>query len=105
MSGLYLVTVEAEPSADTDDSREYGGAYVNVYIQAASEAAALAAAQREIAQAGWACKAIDRVTYVTREDFTNEDDGLESFEQALIDGVRLDFHTFPIGAEDDDAVH
>ena len=105
MSGLYLVTIEAVPNAGTDDFREYGGAYVNVYVRETSDAAALALAQREIAESGWTCTVIESVAYVTRDDFTSEDDGLESFEQALIDGVVLDFHTFPIGAEDEDAVH
>lgn len=50
-------------------------------------------------------KAIDKVVYVTREDFTGEDDGLESFELALVEGVVLVFHTFPVGAGDDNGVH
>src|SRR5262245_38335968 len=98
MSGLYLVTIEAEPNADTEDFREYGGAYGKAYIREATEASALAAAQREIAEAGWSCKSIESIAYVTREDFTDEDDDLDSFEQALVDGVVLVFHTFPIGA-------
>jgi hypothetical protein len=105
MTGLYLVTIEAEPNAGTEDFEEFGGAFVNVYIREASEEAALASAQRAVAQSGWTCKAIEGIAYVTREDFTDEQDGLESFEHALTEGVVLDFHTFPIGADDDDVVH
>jgi hypothetical protein len=105
MSGLYLVTIEAEPNAGTDDFREFGGAYINVYIREISEAAALATAQREVAEAGWICKSIEKVEYVTRDDFTDEHEDLESFEQALVDGVVLDFYTFPIGADDSGAAH
>jgi len=105
MTGLYLVTIEALPNAGTDDFAEFGGAYVNVYISEASEAAALASAQREIAEAGWSCKTVENVTYVTREDFPENDEGIESFEQALVDGLVLDFHTYPIEPEGDDAVH
>jgi hypothetical protein len=105
MTGLYLVTIEALPNAGTDDFADFGGAYVNVYVSEASEAAALASAQREITEAGWSCKTVEKVAYVTREDFSDSDEGIESFEQALVDGVVLDFHTYPVEPEDDDAVH
>jgi len=45
------------------------------------------------------------VAYVTDDDFAQDDEGLESFKQALIDGVVLDFHTYPVEPEGDDAVH
>jgi len=105
MPGLFLVTIEALPNAGTEDFEEFGGAYVNAYVNEPSEAAALASAQREIAAAGWSCKAVDNVAYVTDDDFAQDDEGLESFKQALIDGVVLDFHTYPVEPEGDDAVH
>jgi len=105
MPGLYLVTIEALPNAGTEDFDEFGGAYVNAYIVEDTEAAALASAQREIAEAGWSCKSVEKVAYVTNEDFAEDDEGIESFKQALVDGVVLDFHTYPVEPQDDDAVH
>ena len=105
LPGLYLVTIEALPNAGTEDFEEFGGAYVNAYVKEASEEAALAVAQREIAEAGWSCKAVESVVYVTHEDYADDDEGIESFKQALLDGVVLDFHTYPVEPEDDDAVH
>ena len=105
MPGLYLVTIEALPNPGTEDFLEFGGAYVNAYVDEPSEAVALESAQREIAEAGWSCKSVDNVAYVTHEDFAQDDEGIESFNQALVDGLVLDFHTYPVEPEDDDAVH
>jgi hypothetical protein len=105
MDGLYLVTIEALPNPGTEDFDECGGAYVNAYIRESSEASALESAQRVITEAGWSCKAVESVAYVTREDFVEEDEGLESFEQALAEGVVLVFHTYPVGPDDEDVVH
>lgn len=105
MNGVYLVTIEALPNPDTEEFDDCGGAYVNVYVREASEDAALASAQREVAAAGWTCKAVDSVAYVTREDFTEDDEGLESFDLAFNDGLALVFYTFPVDPEDDDVVH
>ena len=105
MRGIYLVTVEALPAPGSQAFEEFGGAYVNVYLEEHSEGSARAAAQREIEDAGWICKAIEKVAYVTREDFADDPDGAANFDQALIDGATLVFHTFPIGPDDEDVVH
>ena len=102
---LYLVTIEALPNPGTEEYENCGGAYVNVYVREESEAAALETAQREVAASGWTCKSIEHTGVVTREDFTEDDDGLEYFEQAIEEGVVLVFHTFPISPDEGDAVH
>jgi hypothetical protein len=105
VEGLYLITVEALPNPGTEDFEEYGGAFVNVYIRETSEASALGAAEQEVASAGWSCKAVESVEYVTREDFIDDPDGLENFLEALKDGVVTVFHTYPVGPDEDDVVH
>ena len=105
MDGLYVVTIEALPSAGSDAFGQYGGAFVLVYIPSSSKESALQAAQREIADAGWNCKAVERIAYTTREDLKEDASGLEHFDQALIDGAVLVFHTYPMEPRGDDVVH
>ncbi|NGP52508.1 hypothetical protein [Thioalkalivibrio sp. XN8] len=105
MKGLWVVTIEALPSARSDAFAQYGGAFVLVYVTETSKEAALAAAQREISDAGWNCKAVESNTYTTRDDFTGDVAGLERFDQALIDGAVVVFHTYPVEPDKDDGVH
>jgi hypothetical protein len=105
VKGLYVVTIDALPSAGSEAFEQYGGAFVHVYIAETSKEAALAAAHREIADAGWSCKAVERIAYTTRDDFKGDAAGLEHFDQALIDGAVLVFHMYPLESDEDDVVH
>lgn len=103
--GLYLVTIEAAPLSETEAFEQFGGAYVNVYITAATEDEALQTAQEEITRSGWQCVSIENVLYVTRDDYVEDDEGREHFEQALVDGAVLVFNTFPPEPDEGDAIH
>ena len=94
MEGLYVVTVEASPLPGPD-FESVGGAHINLYIAAATEPEALDIASREVAEAGWRFDSLDQVTWVTRADYTDDDSGLEYFEQALIDGIVLVIYSYP----------
>jgi hypothetical protein len=97
MTGVYVVSARAVPSAP-EASAEPLGAYINVYTTAATEAEARGVALREIFEAGWHCECVEGVSWHTREDYSGDTSGREYFEQALIDGVVLVMHTFPLNA-------
>jgi hypothetical protein len=105
MNGLYIVTIDALPSPGTEGADSFGGAYINVYTTDQSEAAAVSTASREVAEAGWQSRAIQSVSFVTREDFEDDSEDLNYFEQAQIDGIVLVVHTFPNEADDADVRH
>ena len=93
---MFVVTVEASPPPGSDKFSEFGGAYINVYTAASeTEAHAIAVATAEVRDAGWHPDAVDEVNWVTRDDLTEPECGLEYYEQALIDGVVVVVHTFP----------
>ena len=94
MEGLYVVTVEASPLPGPD-FESTGGAYINVFTTASTEAEALGIASREVAEAGWRFDSVDQVVWVTRANYTDDTTGLEYFEQALIDGIVLVIHSYP----------
>ena len=105
MDGLYFVTIDALPLPGTEAAGSYGGAYISVYTSDQSEAAAVSTANREVAEAGWQSLVIQSVSFVTRQDFEDDSDGLAYFEQAQTDGVVLVIHTFPNEAQDADVRH
>ncbi|QRP63828.1 hypothetical protein I6J77_17320 [Rhodanobacter sp. FDAARGOS 1247] len=73
------------------------GAMVNVWVVAPTEQQALDRAAQEIQEAGWRIEVLDAVFVVTREDFSKDNTDLEYFEQALVDGIVLVFHTWQDG--------
>jgi hypothetical protein len=102
---LFLVTVVARPRHDNSESTKVGGAYVNCWIDEPSEVSAVARAEAEVREADWIPESIQKIVVVTRKDYESHEDGREYFEQALIDGVVLVFHTFPNEAAEDEAMH
>ena len=88
---------EVRPSAVSDSFVSYSGAVVNVWVDASTEQQALAIAAQEIQEAGWHIESLEAVFPVTRSDYSNDTTGLEYFEQALVDGIVLVFHTWQNG--------
>ncbi|WP_242102015.1 hypothetical protein [Lysobacter sp. M2-1] len=105
MEGIHVVFVEAAPLPGSDAFAIVGGAYIKVLTTALNETDALAIANHEVSEAGWSIRTVEDVSWVTRDDYTDGQEGIEYFEQALIDGVVLLVHTYPPGPEDGDALH
>jgi hypothetical protein len=96
---LYVVRYEVQPLPGTDNFAHSSGAFVNVWTEAASEQQALAVAAREVQDAEWRIESLEAVHPTVREDYADDDSGLEYFEQALIDGIVLVFHSWQEGTQ------
>lgn len=96
---LYVVRYEVQPLPGTDNFASSSGAYVNVWVEAVSEQQALAIAFQQIQEAGWRIESLEVVQPTTRDDYADDDSGLEYFEQALIDGIVLALHTWHDGTQ------
>ena len=94
---LYIVSYEAKPLPESEDFASCSGAAVNVWVDASTEEQALALAAQEVRDAGWSVESIERVFSATRDNYSDDPTGLEYFEQALIDGIVLVFHTWQEG--------
>jgi len=105
MGRMYFVTILARPSQDNARVGVFGGAYVNCWIEESSERAAIARAEKEVRAASWAPESIRSACVVTSDTYREDGEGREYFEQALIDGVVLVFHTFPDDGLEDDTLH
>ena len=96
---LYVVRYEASPLPGSDDFATCSGAAVNVWVDASTEQQALAIAAREVQDAGWRIDSLEDVFPITRDDYSEDTTGLNYFEQALIDGIVLVFHTWQDGTQ------
>ncbi|MGO4221085.1 hypothetical protein AB4Y64_04420 [Lysobacter sp. TAF61] len=106
METVRVVMVDALPEPGTQAFAGYGGATINVYTTELSEQAAVAIAARKVAEAGWQLQAVDETFLLTRPDLVNATpEGVDYFEQALLDGVVMVIHTYPATPEEGDLVH
>ena len=91
---LYVVRYQVQPLPGSDNFAHCTGAFVNVWMAAATEQEALAIAAKEVNDVGWSIESLGSVHPTTRDDYSEDDSGLKYFEQALIDGVVLVFHSW-----------
>ena len=105
MERVQVVMVMATPLPERPELAQYGGAAINVYTLEPSEEAAQELAFREVREAGWEPHVVEEQFWLTREDLGETPQGLEYFEQALVDGIVLVVHTFSAGPEAEGSIH
>ena len=105
MERIHVVIVDASPLPSTAAFAEFGGATIAVYTTEESEEGAIAIAAQEVVEAGWQVRFIEDTFLLTREDLVEAPEGLQYFEQALLDGIVLVVHTYPAAPGEADLVH
>jgi hypothetical protein len=94
---LYVVSYDAEPLPSSESFASCSGAAVNVWVSSPTEKEALDVASREVQEAGWRITTPGSIRRTVRTDYTDAPEGLPYFEQALLDGVVVVFHTWQEG--------
>lgn len=104
---VFLITIEAKPKPETDESKEYAGAFCNCYVNADDLRTAERRAVQIMDECNWIPFRFDEWTIVSRKFYDDwkplnegDTDVREYVDQALIDGEVLVEHTFPIDAPD-----
>ncbi|MGQ4661624.1 hypothetical protein [Lysobacter sp. F6437] len=105
MESIRVVQIAARPGLDSPDVEEVAGAFVNVYTTATSQEKALEIASAEIVQAGWIVLSVEDEHLLTHAEAQASPEALPYYEQALLDGVVLVFHSYSHGGEEPDVVH
>ena len=105
MQDVRVVRVEARPNPDSPEFDEVGGAFVMIYTTADSESGALAVASSEIAEAGWSILTVEDEYVLTQDEAQDIPEVFPYYEQAVVDGIVLVFHTYPHGGEEPDVLH
>ena len=92
----------AEPLPDSPEFADTGGAFINAWVAHPDEAIAEQIARAAIADELWSVERIEEQGEVSRSEYADAPDQLEYFEQALVVGHCLLFHTWPPGEDADD---
>jgi hypothetical protein len=102
---IYFLRYECSPSPSSEIVEEIGGAYVNCWVQASSADSARASAENVLVEAEWEIRNLEEARSVCEADYSNDDDAIEYYKQALVDGEVYVCHTWPNAPQDDEAVH
>ena len=86
--------LEATPAPQSSEANGASGAFVNVYVRASTNSQARRRALREVKEAGWIASTTSSVSLVNAESFPTVESGRDYYEQCLIDGIVLVFHTW-----------
>jgi hypothetical protein len=90
---VHIVQFEAAPMPG-NPADGATGAYVNIYVHTSSETEALETAHREIEEAGWQVLNTENISSVNDKNISDAADDREYYDQCLLDGVVLVFHTW-----------
>ena len=93
---MHYLIYDAQPKANSDKAKEFGGAYVSCWIMSDNLEEANLIAKGMISEQGWVNITLDEGYEIDESHYKNKKDGLEYYRQALIDKEVLVFHTYPI---------
>ena len=97
---IYFFTFLAVPTPEAKEA-DKGGACVNCWIQNDDQDAAEERASDLIFEYGWAVESLESVALVDEDDYTDDEEGREFYQQALVENEVLVFHTWPRGEDDE----
>lgn len=103
---IFYIQYEAVPAPGSEDFETTGGAFVNCWVQVESiqEAQKLTAAA--VMGRGWTIRAVEEeCREVTELYYSENDEGVEHYRQAVADGECYVFHQWPAEPQEDDDVH
>ena len=98
---MYFVSLEAHPKPDSDAYGSVSGAQAVCWVATDDPAVAEERSRAVLGAAGWDTEKIEELRPVTRSDFMHAPVSLERFAQALMDGIAISLHTWPVGAPDE----
>lgn len=99
---MFFFTFVAHPKPAHAEYGTVDGAYVACWVAEPVEGAAEAIARAAIEAQHWDVDERDEGYLVALDDYQLGTESRDRYEQAVLDGVVLAFHTWPVGAPDED---
>lgn len=99
---MYFFTFLSQPKPGNDSYSQYGGAYVNCWINSEKQEEAEEIARQCIDGFGWTVEAKEEDHVIYEEDYADSEEGLECYRKAEREGSCFVFHTYPLGPHEDD---
>jgi hypothetical protein len=92
---MYFAVIEASPKRGTEAFTLYEGAHVACWVNTTDYKSGRERAVALVNQSGWFVKRVREEKILCGADYEPTHDGLERFNQALIDGEVCVIYTFP----------
>jgi hypothetical protein len=89
---VFVLHVRSDPQANARYPQGYSEAYVSCWVNDSGRENALRKAVTEIQARGWSVTEVIEDYPISREDYSLKPEGLEYYEQALIDGEVFVFY-------------
>ena len=93
---VYFLFIEAKPRSDNDESEEFGGAYINCWVKAKSEKAAINEAKNYIDYEGWEIVNIEEISLSSRDWYDDKSDYQICYDSACENGIDAIFNTWQL---------
>ena len=96
---MFFFTFHCIPYPGTSDAAEYGGAYINVWINEDDSSIAKGFAEKKIQETDWIILGELEAKELDSGFFSNDSKAHEYYQQALIDKWVIVMHTYPLEEE------
>ena len=91
---IYFISYHSVPSSSNSEFSNTKGAYINAWIDTYDIYKAQEIAFAKIAELNWKIVSLEEAKETSREYFRNNPEGLEKYEQTLIDKEVYEIHTY-----------
>ena len=93
---MYFIVYHAIPQPGSRNTKGIAGAYISCWIEATSMEQADTIARQEVSTIKWDILERDDAYEINAESYSTKSEGLEFYQQALVDKCVLRIHTYPI---------
>lgn len=100
---MYFFTIQATAKPGTQQAEETGGAYINCWINFVSQDGAELLARYYIEQSDWVPGEKMEERWLEAKDYVAQPELLQYYRQAEEEGTCFIYHTWPMGAGNDDS--
>jgi hypothetical protein len=102
---MFYLQYACIPSPTSDNYDEIGGAFISCWIKAVSMEAARKMAEVAINENNWIVQKLEESCPIKKEDYGVDDESLEYYKQAEIDGEVYVYDTWPNKPQEEEQVH
>ncbi len=102
---IFYIQYECIPSPESEDYAEYGGAFISCWLKTNSIENAKLLAEKSIKENHWVVKKLEESYPVQSKDYDENEENLEYYQQAEIDGEVYVYDAWPNEPQEEEQVH